>query len=168
MSPMSSELYARILAFPIDDGTPELTFEARLARENGWSLGYAQRVVEEYRRFVMLAMASGHTVTPSEQVDQAWHLHLTYTRSYWERFCGQVLDRLLHHGPTRGGEVESAKFHDHYERTLITYQNTFAEEPPADIWPPTAERFGDDLHCVRVNTARNWVVPKRLFRRVRS
>jgi hypothetical protein len=34
---------------------------------------------------------STHIVTPSEQVDQVWHLHLTYTRSYWDEFCPNVL-----------------------------------------------------------------------------
>ncbi|MEK6230809.1 MAG: hypothetical protein N2A42_03075 [Luteolibacter sp.] len=33
----------------------------------------------EYKRFVALAMLAGHPVTPSEEVDQAWHLHLVYT-----------------------------------------------------------------------------------------
>ena len=112
------DLYARLLRFAIDDGTPDLSFEARLARENGWSTDFAGRVVAEYRRFVCLAMTAGHTVVPSEQVDQAWHLHLTYTRSYWERMCGDLLGRPLHHGPTRGGTQEAAKFHDWYGRTL--------------------------------------------------
>jgi len=58
-----------------------LPFEARLARENGWCRAYTQRVIVEYKRFVYLAMTAGHVVTPSEEVDHAWHMHLTYTRS---------------------------------------------------------------------------------------
>ena len=159
------DLYARILCFPIDEGTPDLSFEARIARENAWSITFARRVVFEYRRFVFLAMTAGHQVTPSDQVDQAWHLHLTYSRSYWDRLCGELLDRPLHHGPTRGGAAESARFDQQYERTLAAYRAAFGEEPPADIWPPAAARFGEDLHFVRVNTARNWVVPKGAVKR---
>src|SRR4030095_10352600 len=85
------DLYARILGFPIDEGTPALSFEARLAHENGWSITFARRVVFECRRFVYRAMTAGHQVTPSDQVDQAWHLHLTYSRSYWDRMCGELL-----------------------------------------------------------------------------
>jgi hypothetical protein len=98
-------------------------------------------VVEEYRRFVYLAMAAGHPVTPSVDVDHAWHLHLTYTRSYWEEMCGRVLGRPLHHDPTRGGLAEGAKFTDWYARTLRSYQEAFGSAPPADIWPSPAERF---------------------------
>ncbi len=160
-----TDLYARLLAFPIDEGTPALSFERRLARENGWDTEFARRVVLEYRRFVSLAMTAGHEVTPSDQVDQAWHLHLTYSRSYWERMCGELLGRPLHHGPTRGGAAEAARFDQQYERTLASYRAAFGAEPPADIWPPTATRFGADLHFVRVNTARNWVVPKGAVKR---
>lgn len=159
------DLYARILAFPIDEGTPDLSFEQRLARENAWDIGFARRVVFEYRRFVYLAMTAGHPVTPSDQVDQAWHLHLTYSRSYWERLCGAVLERPLHHGPTRGGPAEAVRFDRQYERTLESYRAAFGAEPPADIWPPAAVRFGEDLRFVRVNTARNWVIPKGAVRR---
>ena len=150
----------QILTFEIDEGVPELSFRDRLARENGWTKGYAGRVIDEYLRFVCLAMVSGHVVTPSDQVDQAWHLHLTYTRSYWDRLCGDVLKRPLHHGPTRSGSAESIKYHDLYERTLASYEKIFGDAPPADIWPPANIRFGIDLSHVRLNTRRHWVIPK--------
>ena len=82
MNATQKTLYDRLLAFQFDPPGVELTFERRLSRENGWSREYARRVVDEYRRFVLLAMEAGHVVTPSEEVDQAWHLHLIYTRSY--------------------------------------------------------------------------------------
>ena len=97
------ELWQRIAAFEFDPVDAALPFSRRLARDNGWSDAFAQRAVEEYRRFVFLAMVAGHPVTPSDEVDQVWHLHLCYTRSYWEDLCGEVLPRPLHHGPTRGG-----------------------------------------------------------------
>jgi hypothetical protein len=78
------KLYQRIQAFPLAQLNNQLSFSKRLARDNGWSSGYAQRVIEEYKKFAFLAVAAGHPVTPSDQVDQVWHLHLTYTRSYWE------------------------------------------------------------------------------------
>jgi hypothetical protein len=156
----SDDLCRMILGFEIDEGVPELSFRDRLARENGWTRGYAQRVIDEYLRFVYLAMASGHVVTPSDQVDQAWHLHLTYTHSYWDRLCGKMLKRPLHHGPTRGGTAESAKYDDQYARTIKSYTKLFGHSPPPDIWPPARIRFGSDLSHVRVNTSRHWVIPK--------
>ena len=162
MPTQHAELWSRLSAFTLDDPDSELTFSRRLARENGWGIGYAQRVIEEYKRFVYLAMVAGHPVTPSDQVDQAWHLHLTYTESYWNDLCGTVLGRPLHHGPTRGGPKENAKYNDWYERTKASYRVHFGMEPPADIWPEARIRFGEDLAFRRVNVARNWVVP-RLF-----
>lgn len=159
------DLLDAIMAFDIDGDDPDFTFSRRLARESGWSIEFAQRVVDEYKRFVYLCMVSGHPCTPSEHVDQAWHLHLTYTRSYWERFCGEVLPRPLHHNPTRGGERENAKFDDWYARTKDSYRALIGEEPPSDIWTPPAERFGRDLAWSRVNHADSYVIPKRLLRR---
>ncbi len=165
MSDPSSALYQQILDFRIDDGTPELPFEARLAKENGWSRAYTQRVIVEYRRFLYLAMTAGHVVTPSEEVDQAWHMHLTYTRSYWERLCRDLLGRPLHHTPTQGGAEESRKYRALYEQTLASYRTAFGEKPPADIWPPVGVRFGKN-HFVRINRAAYWVLPKVSMRRV--
>src|SRR5262245_38242781 len=104
MSSDDTGLLHAILHFDIDDSNNNpLPFAARLARENGWSRSYADRVIAEYKRFVYLAVTGTWPVCPSEDVDAAWHLHLTYTRSYWDRFCGKVLGRLLHHDPTKGG-----------------------------------------------------------------
>ncbi len=160
MNPSQQALYDKLMAFVIDEPGVELTFARRLARENGWSLPYAERVIVEYKRFVFLAMTAGQVATPSEQVDQAWHLHLTYTRSYWDGLCREVLGQPLHHGPTKGGAAEQAKFIDLYNQTLASYRRFFGQEPPADIWSPAGQRFGEDLRHVSVNTARNWIVPK--------
>lgn len=157
---MHADLLAKLEAFDIDGDTPELTFAARLARENGWGVPFAERVVREYKRFVFLCRAAGHPCTPSEHVDQAWHLHMTYTRSYWDRMGAGVLGEPLHHNPTRGGEREDDKFDDWYARTKTSYETLIGEPPPEDIWPPHEQRFGSDLHWQRVNTARHWVVPK--------
>ena len=160
MSSIQQALYDRLVEFQIDEPGTELTFARRLARENGWTIGYAERLIEEYKRFLFLACEAGHVVSPSEQVDQAWHLHLTYTRSYWDELCGKVLGNPLHHMPTKGGASEQAKFIDLYNQTLVSYQRFFGLAPPADIWPPASQRFGEDLQHLNVNTARYWIIPK--------
>lgn len=153
-----SALRQRLDAFQIDDPEASFPFSARLARENGWSRCYTLRVIEEYKRFVYLAMTAGHPVTPSPDVDEAWHLHLTYTRSYWERFVPQVLGRALHHEPTRGGSAERANFVDWYARTLESYRAAFGAEPPAEIWPAPAPRFGRSARTRHVSTAIHRVI----------
>ncbi|MGJ3245025.1 MAG: glycine-rich domain-containing protein [Elainellaceae cyanobacterium] len=160
-----TDLYARIQTFSLDQLGAPLSFSKRLARDNGWSLAYAQRVIEEYKKFVFLAVAADHPVTPSDQVDQVWHLHLSYTRSYWEEFCPHVLQLPLHHDPTYGGDAESQKFGDWYSNTLESYKRFFGHAAPTDIWSAPEVRFGRDLRFVRVNTQLNWIVPKLQIRR---
>jgi uncharacterized protein (TIGR04222 family) len=154
------QLYDRILAFSLDLPDAKLSFSKRLARDNRWSAEYTQRAIEEYKKFVFLAVTTGHPVTPSDQVDQVWHLHLLYTHSYWEEFCPNVLHVPLHHSPTCGGSSEHNKFNDWYSKTLKSYEYFFGQKPPADIWSNANVRFGHDVHFVRVNTQDNWIMPK--------
>ncbi len=154
-----TNLWHRLFALDLDGGAT-LSFSQRLARDNGWPLPFAQRVVLEYKKFVYLAATCGHPVTPSDEVDQAWHLHLVYTRSYWDELCGQVLGFALHHGPTQGGPAEGRKFQDWYAATRRSYEAAFGEAPPLDIWPPAAVRFGEAPHFRRVNMRGKWLLPK--------
>ena len=165
MNPHQDPLWDRLLAFHFDNTGDALTFTQRLARENGWSLGFAQRVVEEYRRFLYLALRASHSVTPSDAVDQAWHLHLVYSRSYWDELCAQVLQHPLHHGPTRGGRTEDNRFLDAYEATRDSYRRSFGSEPPDDIWPEPAVRFAPEARWQRVDLASHWCLPKLALRR---
>lgn len=140
----------------------EYTFNQRLQHENGWSEGYTERVVEEYRRFLFLCAVCTHGVTPSEQVDQVWHLHLTYTINYWDYLCANVLGFQLHHGPTKGGKTENVKYKDQYLDTLDSYKRYFDEEPPFDIWPSAQLRF-QDMEFKRINLNNTYAFKKPQF-----
>lgn len=139
-------------------------FADRLARENGWKPAFAARVIEEYKRFCFLAVTVGRELTPSDAVDQAWHLHLTYTRDYWERFCPQVLGRALHHGPTAGGAAEGHRFFSQYADTLAAYEAAFGTLPPADIWPNARRRLLHDPRARRVHPRQALIVPRWMVR----
>lgn len=145
------DLWRRLHDHHIGPPDAALTFTDRLARENRWSRERAEAVITEYKRFCYLARTAGHDVTPSDAVDQAWHLHLTYSRDYWGQFCPQVLRADFHHGPTAGGEVERVRYYDQYAATLHAYESAFGEPPPEDIWPPAKRRFQIDPKGVRVN-----------------
>lgn len=162
MSESQRALWARLEDFSLDEPGAVLPFSRRLARENGWSPGYARRAMAEYKRFVFLAMEAGHMVSPSEAVDQVWHLHLVFTESYWQRMCGEVCGRRLHHHPTKGGGREAQKFDTMYAQTLESYRRFFGSEPPADIWTPAELRdhAAPQLHRW-VDLSQNWVLPKR-------
>ena len=161
MSAVSSDLWQRLAAHEIGPTGASLTFAQRLARENRWSAAFAHRVIREYKRFCYLANTAGHEVTPSDAVDQAWHLHLTYSRDYWETFCPQVLGAELHHGPTAGGERERTRYYDQYAATLKSYEEAFGEPPPSDIWPGAHRRFVIDPRSVRVNPHDALILPRR-------
>jgi hypothetical protein len=152
-------LWRALAAMRIEPEGAVLGFAARLARENGWRAAHGEAVVEEYRRFLYLAATTGQ-VTPSEDVDQAWHLHLTYSRHYWDVLCGEILKRPLHHGPTEGGAAEDARYCAQDEATLSLYRATFGEEPPPVIWPAGVDRFA--VRPLRIDASLYWLVPRAL------
>ena len=157
-----SDLWRSLERMRIEPEGATQTFVAKLARESGWSRGYADAVFDEYRRFLYLAAVTG-PVTPSEDVDRAWHLHLTYTRHYWEELCGAILRRPLHHEPTAGGRSEAERYDKQYGTTLTRYRDLFGVSPPASIWPGMAQRFAAQSKWV--DASRYWLIPKRNVRR---
>jgi hypothetical protein len=162
MTSQQQELWLSIKNFELDDPHASFSFTDRLARENDWDLEYSLRAVGEYKRFIFLMCIAEHPVTPSDQVDQVWHLHLLYTQSYWVDMCTHILRRQLHHGPTKGGDSEKNKFENWYAKTLTLYTEIFSVSPPADLWPESKTRFSD-IHYVRVNTRKNWIITKPSF-----
>jgi hypothetical protein len=160
ISETAPPLLQALSAYEVGPADADFSFTARLARENGWTSAHAERVFEEYRRFLFLAIAAGHEVTPSDAVDQAWHLHLTYTRDYWERLCPEVLGRPLHHGPTKGGRAEGERFFEQYAQTLRAYEAMFGPAP-ADIWPDARRRLEVDPLARRVHPRDAVIVPRR-------
>jgi uncharacterized protein (TIGR04222 family) len=131
-----SGLWSKIQHFPLNDPNATITFAKKLASQQKWSETFTERVIEEYRKFIFLCCISPRGASPSYAVDQAWHLHLTYTKSYWIEFCQNTLEKDIHHAPSSGGEAEDHRHENWYAETLILYETTFGYKPPADIWPP--------------------------------
>ncbi len=165
MDDSQTALWNRIDDHKFDESDVALSFSVRLARENNWQPDFAQRVIQEYKKFIFLAVTTGHAVTPSEEVDQVWHLHLLYTRSYWGDFC-QLLGEPLHHDPTKGGFDEEHKFKTGYEHTLRSYERVFMDAPPPDIWPEPEKRFANSADFKRLNTCDYWLISKAPLDRV--
>lgn len=156
-----AELWQRVKQFRVGDDAAALSFVDRLAQDNGWARAYAEEVYEEYLKFVYL-MALGEGIrTPSDAVDQAWHLHLSYSKSYWTDMCRDTLTIKLHHGPTLGGNEEAEKYRAAYAHTLAAYEREFGHQPIPRIWPPVNLRFSKFNRYQRVNTADRFIVGKR-------
>jgi len=108
---------------------------SRIAAEQQWSAAHTAAVLTEYRRFLLLAATTTRSVTPSRAVDAAWHEHLTFTRDYWERLCGDVLRRSVHHEPAGPGSAVGDDTRAAYRLTLQLYADTFGRRRPPTCGP---------------------------------
>jgi uncharacterized protein (TIGR04222 family) len=153
------ERWQRIAAHRFDDPEAPLPFTLRLAREHGWSRADALAALEEYRRFCFLAVTAGREVTPSDAVDEVWHLHLTCTRDYWQRWCADALGTPLHHEPTRGTRDDAQRHAAQYADTLAAYERCFGP-PPEHWWPGTRECFRAPARWQRVDRERAFVIAR--------
>lgn len=160
LTPEAYVLLERIESYEFDEPGCARPIAQRLAQENGWSARQAANAIREYRRFMFLVCTAGHSCCPSDEVDQVWHLHLTYTRSYWRKFCQEVLGRPVHHEPSRGGAAERQKHVAMYLATLKSYEEAFGERPPRATWPPTTERFDPRRRHQRVDRSTLWLLPR--------
>ncbi len=154
------KMWDKLNEFSLDIPEVDFSFSDRLARENGWTKEYANRVITEYKKFVFLSATSGKSLTPSDEVDQAWHMHMIYSRSYWNEMCKDILGGFMfHHGPTKGGKLEAERFHNQYQYTLDLYAEVFNETPPSDIWPSVEKRFSP-MDYKRIDVTKNIILNK--------
>ena len=153
------ELWNKIEEFQFDKPNVRLTFAKRLAKENGISEQFANEIVDEYRKFIFLCCVSKQQMSPSHFVDLAWHLHLTYTKSYWLELCKNTIGRDLHHEPTEGGKEEDEKFKTLYKNTLDLYEPYFLSKPPEKVWPKDNKAPANS----NADKSRHWLIPKPAF-----
>jgi len=126
------KLWNAICAFDIDGKGP-ITFTKKLTLNHSeWSFEFAVRLVQEYKKFMYLS--SFMEVTPSLGVDETWHLHLQYTKSYWIDLCKNIIGKDIHHNPGNGDKVDELRYRELYAATLRVYREEFGGPPPTDIW----------------------------------
>ncbi len=128
-------LWEKIKNFNLDDPYSSFPFSKKLSQQNNWSLSFTNKAIAEYRKFIYLCCISPTGASPSETIDEVWHLHLTYTDNYWNKFCKETLNKEIHHYPSKGGVTESEKHVNWYAATLELYESIFEMKPPQDIWP---------------------------------
>eukprot|EP00164_Ancoracysta_twista_P002323 GFYU01003070.1.p1 GENE.GFYU01003070.1~~GFYU01003070.1.p1 ORF type:complete len:470 (-),score=154.30 GFYU01003070.1:88-1497(-) len=137
-----------------DDGV----FSKILATEQSVSLDVAKRFVYEYKKFVFLCTVSRTPVTPSEEVDQVWHMHLADTKGY-ANMCRLLIENgmkvpFLDHNPTVGGDSEKIKYSVQYDKTIQRLNDWWGTVDTL-AWPSNEQRFGEveDMRWVDVNGA---------------
>jgi hypothetical protein len=156
-------LYGTLVSFVLDDPETNGSFTARLMQSQSWSIDHAQRVIIEYKKFLYLTQRAGHEITPSPAVDGVWHLHLTYTQSYWGQLCGRVFGRPLHNVPATDSPDQSALHRAHYAATLASYERLFGKSAPADIWPREVSPIAPQGDWLDVQIAGSAVTRRRVL-----
>ena len=104
-----------------------LFFEKLLAEVKNVNL--ARRAIREYKKFMYLAYISPDRVVPSYYIDKVWHIHLIFTKHYWDEFCPNVLGKRIHHTPSE--DTKDYKNVDSYDlnKTENLYEREF-DLPP--------------------------------------
>jgi len=93
----------------------DLQFIADAMVRDGYERAAAERVVDQYRAW--LEVAAEHPelpLTPSVDIDAAWHRHVLHTARY-ARDCDAIFGHFVHHTPT---PHDSADVSEGWKNTL--------------------------------------------------
>ena len=145
-----ANLWQNIAAYELDDPAAEVPFSARVARDNAWTQEQADNAILEYKKFIYLCAISPLELTPSDEIEQVWQMHLIFTRDYWGPFS-RTVRKEIHHGPTRGGIEENAPFLSSYSDTRKLYEREFGVTPPAEVWPEYGMRDSASRFFIRID-----------------
>ena len=101
-------------------------------KQMGANAEMAGRVIEEYRKFLFLAMRAGHQVIPPGVINDVWMMHMQNAQNYWEQLGQMISER-----PVTGGGMDAkamGSMADAWTQTLQSYEKIFGTKPPMDIW----------------------------------
>jgi hypothetical protein len=112
-------------------------FADKISRKHNCSISYALKAVNEYKKFLYLAVISDFHVTPSQAIDKVWHEHILFTQAYGI-FCKEIIEYNLNHHPELiPMEEQTAIYHAQYLSTIELYIKEFGILPPTIIWDVT-------------------------------
>lgn len=99
----------------------------KLVHHMGWSLKHAREVCEMYRRFLFLIKKYGHlhTLPPSEDIDEFWHMHILDTKRY-RKDCEIIFGYYLDHYPYLG--IDNNSTFKELEQAFAKTQELYALE----------------------------------------
>lgn len=121
--PETTPTLAEVDLFPL----PEMLVP-RVAKEHKYSLNDADNLVKEAKRMLYLSVVTKQPISPSQDVDMAWHEMLMFTRFY--RQFADFIGGFIHHdptpGPPDGGHL--------YEATKQRYFDIFGQKPDPRYW----------------------------------
>jgi hypothetical protein len=131
-------------------------FADKISRKHQCSMSYAIKAVNEYKKFLYLAVVSDFHVTPSQAIDKVWHEHILFTQAYGI-FCKEIIEYDLNHYPELlPVEEQTERYHAQYLSTIELYIKEFGKLPPANVWDITKydkEKVIEDLQKAREKKA---------------
>jgi hypothetical protein len=130
-------------------------FADKISRKHNCSTSYAIKAVNEYKKFLYLAVISDFHVTPSQAIDKVWHEHILFTQAYGI-FCKDIIEYNLNHHP----ELIPLD-HAQYLSTIELYIQEFGKLPPANIWDVT--KYDKEKVMENVQKAREKKVSENLY-----
>lgn len=101
-------------------------------QQMGANAEMAGRLIEEYRKFLFLAMRAYHQVIPPGVINEVWMMHMQQAQDYWEQLSQMITER-----PVTGGTMDAktmGSMADAWTQTLKSYEAIFGSKPPMDIW----------------------------------
>ena len=104
----------------------------QIATHCGWSAEYANQVLTEFHRFMIIRAEYGDTCSPCDEVDLLWHQVLLDTRLYQEYCIGLGSGQIVHHDPKAA--LDQSARQTRLGCTLFVYQEKFGTNPPAEVW----------------------------------
>ena len=109
-----------------------------MQKQMGQNSEMAQRVIEEYRKFLFLAMRAGHQVIPPGPVNDVWMMHLQNAQNYWENLGQMIGERPMAQGiDAKNFAIDGRRL----EGDARILREDLRQEAPMDIWGqgPAAE-----------------------------
>ena len=62
-------------------------------QQMGANAEMAGRLIEQYRKFLFLAMRAGHQVIPPGVINDVWMMHMQNAQNYWEQLGQMITER---------------------------------------------------------------------------
>jgi hypothetical protein len=120
----SDPLWLRLAFLERSGGPSAATLHSLVVADTGWTPEFAKAVIEEYRRFLFLAMRTGHAVKPPPAIDRVWQLHRAHAPNYWDVLSQFVVDRPAVPSVSTGADND----------TRASYLSLFGAAPPPAVW----------------------------------
>lgn len=124
------DLWQRLSGMSLDEAGVPVPLTERLRIETGLDAETIRCAVEEYKKYIYLAVRCQMPVEMPPLADKVWRTHLTYTRHYWDYMCADVIGQDVHYPRTTLRKTTSQDL-DGAELSSEAYRKTFGYEPPA-------------------------------------